>query len=205
LAEHLKPWAALTPTEAVEVLAETMVPWWIVGGWTIDLFVGRQTRQHDDLDVVFLRCDQIAAQGILAGWDLWAADPPGTLRPWEPGEFLGPRIHDIWCRREPSAPWSLQIMLAESADDRWVFRRDPRVTAPLAQLGRETGEGTPYLAPHVQLLFKSGTGRRPKDEADFAMALPLLDPLGRRWLAEALNTTSPGHPWLARLAGVISG
>jgi hypothetical protein len=50
-----------------------------------------------------------------------------------------------------------------------------------------------------------GGNIRTNDEADFAAALPLLDPLGRQWLADALNTTSPGHPWLTRLEGVISG
>ncbi|MGH2458803.1 MAG: nucleotidyltransferase domain-containing protein [Chloroflexota bacterium] len=74
------------------------VPWWIAGGWAIDLFVGRTTRHHDDIDVQIQRADQLAVQATLATWDLNAADPPGTLRPWKPGEVLPAHVHDIWCR-----------------------------------------------------------------------------------------------------------
>jgi len=68
------------------LLAGMAFPWWVAGGWAIDLFVGHQTRLHDDLDVLVLRRDQLAVHQALRGWDLHAADPPGTLRPWAPGE-----------------------------------------------------------------------------------------------------------------------
>ncbi|CAN5273663.1 hypothetical protein BH09ACT13_BH09ACT13_08830 [soil metagenome] len=55
-----------------------------------------------------------------------------------------------------------------------------------------------YLAPEVQLLFKSKT-IRPKDEQDLEDSLPLLDSLQRRWLREALELVDPTHVWLRRL------
>jgi len=90
------------------------VPWWIAGGWAIDLFVGRTTRSHADVDVRILRCNQRAVQATLASWDLHTADPPGTLGPWKPGEILPAHVHDIWCRPDPSTPWALQLMLADA-------------------------------------------------------------------------------------------
>jgi hypothetical protein len=35
---------------------------------------------------------------VLAGWEWWAAVPPGILRPWAPGETVPAAVHDIWCR-----------------------------------------------------------------------------------------------------------
>jgi hypothetical protein len=32
--------------------------WWIAGGWAVDLFLGEQTRVHDDVDVAVLRRDE---------------------------------------------------------------------------------------------------------------------------------------------------
>jgi len=113
-------------------------------------------------------------------------------------------VHDIWCRRAASAPWALQFMLNEADGDRWVFRRDTRIGGSLAHLGCVSADGTPYVAPEVQLLYKA-KNRLPKNEADFAAALPLLGPEARRWLAGALVIWDANHKWLARLEAVPLG
>ncbi|HEX5505446.1 MAG TPA: hypothetical protein VFW96_22705, partial [Thermomicrobiales bacterium] len=157
------------------------------------------TRPHDDVDVQILRGDQLAVRAALAGWDLHAADPPGTLRPWLPSEILPPQVHDVWCRPGPAAPWALQLMLDDTDGDRWIFRRDRRVSRPLATLTRRSPAGWPYVAPEIQLLYKARATPRPQDEHDFAVARPLLGAEARAWLAAALATCNPGHPWLRRL------
>jgi hypothetical protein len=90
-------------------------------------------------------------------------------------------------------------MLNESDGDLWVFRRDHRITTPLARLTKSAADGTPYLAPEVQLLFKSGPHRREKNEEDFEVALPKLDDESREWLRDAIAMGDAAQPWLARL------
>ncbi|MGW4527700.1 nucleotidyltransferase domain-containing protein [Amycolatopsis sp. NPDC004378] len=77
------------------------MPWWLAGGFALELAAGRSWRPHGDVDVLVPRRDQLGVQRALAGWEWWAADPPGTLRPGAAGELLGPAVHDVWCR--PSA------------------------------------------------------------------------------------------------------
>lgn len=189
-------WEPFVPHEAAELLDRLAVPWWIAGGWAIDLFLGRRTRDHEDLDVGLLLRDQLAVQATLSGWDLHPAGG-GVLRPWPPGENLPPDVHDVWCRPAPNAPWALQFMLNEAEGEDWLFRRDPGVRRPLAEIVLRDRDGLPFLAPEVQLLFKSKQPR-PKDEADFAAVLPYLDEGRRRWLSEVLARVQPGHPWIAR-------
>ncbi|HEU5381678.1 MAG TPA: hypothetical protein VFV38_40175 [Ktedonobacteraceae bacterium] len=58
------------------------IPWWIAGGWALDLFLGVQTREHEDLDVLFLRRDHHEIRARLQGWDVQEAYPellPGSL------------------------------------------------------------------------------------------------------------------------------
>jgi hypothetical protein len=192
-------WAPLAPDEVKILLAELPLKWWIAGGWAIDLFLGRQTRPHGDTDVVIRRRDQEVVQEYLSGWDLHKAHQ-ALLNPWPKGEFLGPGVNDIWCRRTPRSPWCLQVMLLDTVSDSWVFRRDPAITGPLETIGRVTSSGIPFLAPEIQLLYKAKANTVEKDEADFQAVCPLLDSEARDWLRQCLNRRFPGgHPWLDRL------
>ncbi len=108
-------------------------------------------------------------------------------------------MHDIWCRRDPLAPWAFQLMVDDVDGDDWVFRRDARIRRPVTSLlGRASRPGLPVLAPDVQLLYKSGSLRE-EDAADFNTVLPLLAADERSWLRDALRVTSPDHEWIARL------
>jgi hypothetical protein len=195
----LGPWEPMTPAEVANLLGSAPCVWWIAGGWAIDLHLGRRTRHHDDIDVLILRHDQLVMQEVLRHWDLHAADPPGTLRPWRHGEVLPPEVHDIWCRRTPESPWSLQFMIDTATDGLWTYRRDPRVRRPLGELdGEASNSDRRVLAPEVQLLQKSKT-LRPKDEADFLAVRDCLTDEQRVWLARSLRLVSPTHHWLAEL------
>ncbi|MBB1253461.1 amino acid transporter [Streptomyces sp. OF3] len=182
------------------LLANAGFPWWIAGGYAIELAVGRELRPHSDLDILVLRRDQSRLRDLLTGCDLYVADPPGQgrLRTWRPEEVLQPPLHDIWCRRRPKAPWSVQVMLDEAEDAQWVSRRDPTIRLPIDRLGRTSETGIPYLAPEVQLFYKAKATRE-KDETDFEAALPVLDGPACGWLADAIRVTAPNHPWLRRL------
>lgn len=196
---HQLPWRPLDPAALTDLLGGVDAPWWLAGGWAIDAFLGRVTRVHEDTDVLVLRRDQAAFRDALSSWDVHAADPPGTLRPWPVGEVLPPSVHDVWCRPTPASPWALQLMIDDSDGEDWVYRRDPRLRRPVASLsGPASDARRAVLAPEVQLLQKS-KGRRPKDEADLALAAPVLSPGARAWLRDALDLVSPGHEWAVRL------
>lgn len=197
---NLGEWSPASASEMAEVLKQANFPWWIAGGRAIELFVGRELRTHGDLDVLVLRRDQTRAQECLPGWDLHVADPPGTgkLRAWGFGEMLEEPLHDIWCRRTPDAPWSVQLMLDDAVGDEWASRRDPRVRMPITRLSHVAADGTPYLAPEMQFFYKAKNTRE-KDEVDFGAVLPSLDQDQRAWLLDALKLTAPEHPWRQRL------
>lgn len=199
--DRLGRWLPLPLEELSRLLAPARFPWWVAGGHALDLFLGRSTRPHDDLDVEVLRRGQHAAQRLLTGggWDLHVA-AGGRLRPWRGREWLGAGANSVWCRPAPEAPWRLQLLLATSDNGNWVFRRNAAIVRPLQTVGLRTADGVPYLAPAVQLLFKA-KAPRPKDLADFNLVLPKLRGADRAWLARALAATHPGHPWLARLRG----
>ncbi|WP_406224051.1 nucleotidyltransferase domain-containing protein [Streptomyces canus] len=192
------PWEPAALADVAALFSSVEVPWWVAGGYAIELAVGYSFREHSDVDVLLLRRDQRVVQRLLPTWEWWAADPPGTLRPWQPGETLSADVHDIWCRPGPSEPWRIQIMLDEAEGQDWISRRCAQVRRPIDLLGRNSHEGVPYLAPEVQLFYKAHQPR-PKDEEDFRAALPALDAGQRQWLATAITQAYGDRPWCAEL------
>lgn len=160
----------------------------------LDLHLGRRTRAHEDIDVQVLRPHLPDVRSCLGGWDLYAAEPSGTLRPLLPDEIVPPAVHDVWCRPGPGDPWQLQLMIGDVAEDdprNWVYRRDYRICRPWRSLsGPASTSERAVLAPEVQLLYKS-KDPRPKDLADFSAVVGHLSHNQRRWLVDALRLTAP--------------
>lgn len=190
-----RPWKPLKPDEAGAILAGCPVPWWVAGGWALDLFLGHPTRDHADIDVAISRGDALQLQQHLTGWRLFAVDPPGNLRPWKRGELLEPPVHDLWCSRDPGF-WELQLMLHEEDGGQWIYRRNPEIRLPLHEAYRMTPDGIRYIRPELQLLFKA-KAPRPKDHQDFARVWPALAGAERTMLRDLLRREYPGgHSWL---------
>jgi hypothetical protein len=190
-------WSAVHPTDAAAILASAAAPWWIAGGWALDLFSGIPFRPHADLDVGVLRRDVTVVLDSLSTWDVFAARD-GRLSRLAAGCVPPLDIHSLWCRPTSADPWTIELMLDEADGDAWVYRREPRIRRPMSTVVRRSPDGLPYLAPEIQLLYKS-KARRERDDADFAQICPLLDEGARTWLRDALELTAPGHDWIAAL------
>jgi len=153
----LKRWRPLSVRQTAELMIGLEVEWWIAGGWAIDLFLDRTTRDHADTDVLVLRRDQVRVclHFLNAGWDLWGVDRPDHLRPLKRDETVPSSVNDIWCRPDRRSAWALQLMLGESEGKSWIYRRDREVSLPLSEVGLHTPDAVPYVAPQIELLFKS--------------------------------------------------
>lgn len=140
--------------------------------------------------------DLDALHALLSRWGLHVA-AAGHLTPWH-GEPLDLARHqnNVWCRRTPIRPRLLEVTIGEGSDDNWIHRGRPSVVVPWNMAVLHTTEGIPYLAPELQLLYKSKSPRS-KDEADAAEVIPSLDPRQRVVLARLLE---PDHPWHHLLA-----
>lgn len=201
--KHLGTWQSWQPEDAAKFFSTLKAPWWIAGGWALDLFLGVQKRAHEDIDILFLRRDQYEIRTQLQGWDVQEAHPellPSSwpFLEWKQDAPLSASVHDIWCRPHERDSWALQLMVIDTSGDQWIFRRTAQISGSLSTLGRITRDGIPYLAPEIQLLYKAKS-LRPKDEADFARTLSALDEKSRQWLAQSLALVHPGHVWLTKL------
>ncbi|TLZ65301.1 MAG: hypothetical protein E6K16_02990 [Methanobacteriota archaeon] len=188
------------PRRVGALMAGFSRPWYLAGGWALDVWLGRVTRPHEDVEIAILRDDQEEIRRHLDGWefDKVAHEVGGPRRErWREGERLELSVHEIHARRRGGDPRELEILLNEADGGRWTFRRDPRVFRPMDEAGTVVA-GIPVLAPEIVLLYKAKAAR-PRDEEDFRNALGHLTPEGQRWLLAALETAHPGHRWIPRL------
>ncbi len=187
---RVQPWSLAMTAERLRGL-----PWWVCGGWALELATGI-SRAHHDLDVAVPRHDlgRIAAQ--LIDHHLWVAQD-GSLTPLPRFDSLPDDHEQLWVRRDADSPWVLDLLLQPVDGDTWVFKKDGRVRVPMAEAVLTT-DGIPYLAPQIALLHKAHL-RRPKDEFDLAATLPVLSEPARRWLGDVLELAQPGNPWLDRV------
>ena len=192
----LDAWDSWTPREAALHLARLEAPWYVAAGWALDLFLGRRTREHDDLEIGVPAHRFAEVRDALEDFELVVV---GDGKAWPTTESTLATHRQTWVRERAGAPWRLDVFREPWDDDVWVLARDPRIRLSAASLIAYTAEGIPYARPDVVLLLKANASR-PKDEIDFATTVPHLDAAQRAWLREALALVHPGHRWLEVLA-----
>ena len=190
-------WDAWHPAEVARRLSGVDARWYVTAGWALDLGRGRQTREHEDVEIAVPDADFEAVRAALDGLELWVIGG-GLARPVTPETLAAHR--QTWVREPESGAWRLDVMREPWEGDTWVFRRDPRIRLARADVIAHTSDGVPYARPEIALLYKAKSPR-PKDDADLEAALPLLDADRREWLAASIALVHPGHHWLQALAG----
>jgi hypothetical protein len=191
-------WDAWTPAEAARRLRGLDVPWRVSAGWAIDLFLGRERREHDDLELAAPadRFGEVAA--VLDELDFHVVSPGLAVPVGDAGELLA-ETHQTWGLDRGANVWRVDVFREPCDGDEWVARRDASIRLPYDELIEHTADGIPYERPEVTLLFKAKHARA-KDEADLAAVLPRLSADRRRLLADWIERVHPGHFWLPDVA-----
>jgi len=185
-------------------LKEAPFPWFVAGGWALDLFLGHVQRVHYDVDVIVPRSAQMDLQKYMTGQG-WKLITPyeKRLELWPPHMRLELPRHQVHAHRDDIF---VDILLTDM-NEVWCYRREPVVVRTMEKMGLRSESGIPYLAPELVLLFKSkntSNHERAKDQMDFERVVPYLELERRAWLHWALLATAPGHQWIRQLAGSLS-
>jgi hypothetical protein len=194
-------WDAWRPQEVARRLADVDVPWYVAAGWAIDLFLGDERRDHEDLEIAVPRDRLGEVLAVFDECDLFAAGVPGPdlVTPLAYVDETCRSYHQTWVRERATGRWRLDVFREPADGDVWICRRDSSIRLPYERVIERTRDGIPYGAPEIVLLFKAKHSRA-KDDDDFAAVLPRLAPPRRRWLAAALARVHPGHRWLDALS-----
>jgi hypothetical protein len=102
-------------------------PWYIAGGWALDLFLGRVTREHHDIDVAIFREDQHELRNHLEGWGFQKVVKRGNhvREAWDKHELLSLPVHEVHARG-PGGDSELEVLLNESKEENGSSAAIPR-------------------------------------------------------------------------------
>jgi len=185
---------------AVDALRGCPAGWAVAGGWAIDLFVGRSTRPHADVDIAVWRDEQRDLRRFLeTHWRVEVVDDH-LLRPWAMDEWLALPVHEVHARSRSQENLNLEFLLNERDATDWIYRRDPNERRALDRAVLRQGD-IAFLAPEIVLLYKS-KNPRDADDTDLLALLPSMSLEQRDWLRHAVERQHPTHSWLQRLGAV---
>ena len=205
-------------------MANTGLDYAICGGHAIDLFLGKKTRPHKDLDVIIYWEDRnrIVQHMLNEGWEIY--EPIGT-----------PHLHkinstsdqmrvksNIWCIKPTNQHYEcteyekdmfaikfdnseqtdldyIEFLFNTKTNEYFLYSRNHDVKLELNKAVLHI-ENIPCLAPEMVLLYKSTAADEPEYQLDFDNTLVKLDNEQLSWLKESLTAMFPdGHKWLNNL------
>ncbi len=197
--------------------------WFISGGWAIDLYLDRITRQRCDLDISVpvsrrLECIEFFLE---KGWQIEGKLFGGFKTLWKLSDYTED-IYYFWSfpkeadfiseyldgkgnrriaynREFQSELDYMEVFFDEVEDTYFVYRGEPRVKRHVAQAILE-GKRVKYLAPELVLLYKSNRLSE-KNLQDFGSVIGSLNEEQKSWLKKALLLVYGGnsHAWLEQL------
>jgi hypothetical protein len=88
-------WEDFDPSRLSSLMRSFDAPWWVAGGRALDLWMGRQTRPHQDVDVAVLRADQKQLHEVFGGWELYYATTDHRLVPYRSDRWLELPLHGV--------------------------------------------------------------------------------------------------------------
>lgn len=207
--------------ELSRFLAPVDIPWFVSGGWAIDVHLGRVTRARGDLDISIPHADRLACIEFFLsqGWQV-EGKLGGGFKTIQALSDYEDAIHYFWSfpkgadfigefkdeggnrridyRRDTQAELDyIEVFFDRIENGYFIYRREPGIKRRQAQAILEK-EGVRYLAPEVVLLFKS-THLSEKNHRDLNVVRDSLDQHARAWLVDAMwRIYEDSHPWLAK-------
>jgi len=162
-------------------------PWFVAGGWAIDLFLDKETRMHDDIEIGIYREHQMKLQKYFEKRKKYYINNKSLIGKhikveWNK-EYLRLPIHELYIEYNDL---EIEVLLNERDEENWIYRRNEKIKHNEQSVILNTKDGIPYLCPEIVLLYKTKEMRE-KDIEDIKNASTKMNDSQVKWLIESIN------------------
>lgn len=162
-------------------------PWFIAGGWAIDLFLNRETRIHENIEIGIYRKHQMKLYRYFGKNKKYYMNNKSRIGKHEKHEwnkeYLQLPIHELYVEY---AGMEIKLLLNEKDENSWVYRRNKEIKLDEKKVILLTGKGIPYLCPEVVLLYKTKE-MRDKDRDDILNASGKMSESQIKWFIDSIE------------------
>ena len=162
-------------------------PWFIAGGWAIDLFLEKETRLHDNIEIGIYREQQMKLFRYLGKYKKYYIDNRSRIGKYEKKEwkkeYLRLPISEIFVEYDGL---EIEILLNEKDDFDWIYGKNNKIKHERSNVIRYTDDRIPYLCPEIVLLYKTMEMRN-KDKDDILNALKKMNYSEKNWLIDSIK------------------
>jgi hypothetical protein len=205
-----------------EHLSDIKIDWHLCGGLAIDVYLGKKTRTHKDIDITVSYDDMKACIDFLLTKE-WTIDAPVGKKRLVPIDYALSRrdLHfdNIWCykecaeflrvekidgifkymnyeQREQTELDFIEIIFNRIEDDTFYYKRNFNITSCTDKAFIKIGKLS-ILAPEIVLLYKSTDHENINNKHDYEVVINHMRKDRYDWLMNALQVIYPkGHPWI---------
>jgi len=170
--DEIRSWKTVEVNQIQELLSP-FNRWCLCGGKSIDLLLGRNTREHGDTDIGVFRSDLEECLSAIGKDRVFLCAPPGQHSQWD-GTPVPNRVNDIWITSADSKQWVVQVLVF-SDDDEFVYYKRNKAMRWSKESHMWHIDDIAILNPLITFLYK--TNRKRMEEKDIQDVKVLIEEL----------------------------
>ncbi|MCG7419678.1 hypothetical protein MHJ97_04430 [Macrococcus epidermidis] len=180
-------WQLLSIESLKQIMHDADFDWYLAGGIALDEFLGRKTRNHEDIDILvnFKYLERIL--------DFFKNYKVYTARNGSLSLSLFNEVHStdsLWIAKDDEESFIIQILFFEEEAGHWIYKRNAAVRKKIENIYFVKND-MKIIQPEIQLLYKMNSSNvREKDLDDYHNIYPVLEEKQRAWLDQYVKLKS---------------
>lgn len=177
-------WQLLSIESLKQIIQDADYDWYLAGGIALDEFLGRKTRDHEDIDILvnFKYLERIL--DYFNSYKVYTARN-GSLSLSALNNIKS--TDSLWITKDENESFIIEILLFEEEEGHWIYKRDNAVRKKIEDIYFDKND-MKIIQPEIQLLYKMNSSNvREKDLYDYHNVYPVLEERQKAWLDSVLK------------------
>lgn len=180
-------WQLLSIASLKQIMHDADYDWYLAGGIALDEFLGRKTRNHEDIDIL------VNFKEIECILDFFNSYNVYTARNGSLSLSLRNNIKStdsLWIAKDDKESFIIEILFFEEEAGHWIYKRDNAVRKKIEDMYFVKND-MKIIQPEIQLFYKMNSSSvREKDLYDYHNVYPVLEERQKEWLDQYVKLKS---------------